>query len=128
MKTLPTLLAMSLAGAMACAGGCAASEHFAFGNRDNMRLLNWVEDDLMPAEGTTARLVSYPVTVPLGLCAMAADIVVVNPLCSIDDAALDTVDACWDRFDCDKRSPAQEERPLPLRGESEVDPQHAAEV
>ena len=103
MKMLSILLTMVLAAAAVCAGGCAASDAFAFGNRDNMRLLNWVEDDLMPAEGTTARLASYPVMVPLGLAATAADIIVVNPIYSIDDAVLDTQDACWDHFDCQEQ-------------------------
>jgi len=92
MKVTPILLTICLA-SVTLTGGCA------FTNRDNMRTLNWVEDDLMPEKGTTARAMSYPVMVPLGLCSMAADIIVVHPICSIDDAYYDTDDACWSRFD-----------------------------
>ena len=96
MKPATILLTISAAAALACTGGCA------FMNRDNMRTLNWLEDDVMPEKGTTARQLTYPITVPLGLCAMAADIIVVHPICSVDDAVLDTDDACWSKFDWDK--------------------------
>lgn len=96
MKTTPILLAICLAAAITLTGGCA------FMNRDNMRTLNWVEDDLMPVKGSTSRALSYPVMVPLGLCAMVADIVIVHPVCSVDDAVLDTDDACWSKFDWDE--------------------------
>ena len=92
MKSTTILLTIAAVAALAFTGGCA------FMNRDNMRMLNWLEDDVMPAKGTTARQLTYPITVPLGLCAMAADIIVVHPICSVDDAVLDTDDACWSKF------------------------------
>lgn len=79
-------------------GGCA------FLNRDNTPTLNWVEKRLVP-ENPTRRTLTLPVTVPVGLVAVAADAMAVHPAYQLDDALADTTRALWhrDTFDWDRQ-------------------------
>jgi hypothetical protein len=66
----------------------------AFMNRNNTPLLNLTENYLVPRT-RPARVISYPVTIPVSLVAVSADILLVHPVRVIEDAALDTKDI-WD--------------------------------
>ncbi|MGQ0553995.1 MAG: hypothetical protein ACT4PU_12350 [Planctomycetota bacterium] len=68
--------------------GCAVFEE------DYRRTLNALDESCIPASATM-RWVAVPVTLPTGIVALVADMVLVHPACSVDDAWLDTVDALW---------------------------------
>lgn len=61
---------------------------------DNRRTLNALDAALTPAS-TTAKVALAPVALPVGLAAFAADLTVVHPVASIDDAWDDTADLLW---------------------------------
>ena len=82
-------------GPMFC-GGCAIY------NRDNTRVLNWFEDNLLPKENP-AKVLSYPVMIPAGLVSVAIDGIIVHPVSCVDDALRDTRDICWRHFDWDNQ-------------------------
>jgi hypothetical protein len=69
-------------------GGCAVF------NRDNTPALNFVEQHLVPEE-KTARAISYPLTVPVGLVAATLDMVLFHPISVAGDAWDDTNDVLW---------------------------------
>ena len=68
--------------------GCAVSE------RENRRTLNALDAHATPAS-EAARWAISPLALPVSLVAVLGDIVIVHPVCSIDDAWADTVDALW---------------------------------
>jgi hypothetical protein len=61
---------------------------------DNRRTLNLIDRELAPAS-TGAKIALAPVALPVGVTAFAADLVVVHPIASIDDAWLDTEELLW---------------------------------
>jgi hypothetical protein len=63
-------------------------------SEDNRRTLAWLDHELAP-ESTTAKVALAPVALPTGLCALALDAAVVHPICTADDAWLDTRDLLW---------------------------------
>jgi len=73
-----------------CAG-CAVFD------RHNTPTLNWVEKHLVP-DDPTARLLTYPLTIPAGLVAVTADALVVHPASVVDDAWRDTDEVLWHNF------------------------------
>ena len=73
-------------------GGCAVF------NRDNTPALNFVERNLVPAD-STARAISYPLTVPVGLTAGMLDMVLFHPISVAGDAWDDTNDLLWKKLD-----------------------------
>lgn len=68
--------------------GCAVFE------RENRRTLNALDEHATPASAA-ARWALSPLALPLSLVAAIGDMVIVHPVCSIDDAWADTVDALW---------------------------------
>lgn len=86
VRSLPAL------GALLMLGGCAIFEP------ENRRLLELLDADLAPPPGAAA-IALTPVTLPVGVVALAADMVVVHPVASIDDAWLDTRDVLWHSTD-----------------------------
>jgi hypothetical protein len=68
--------------------GCAISE------RENRRTLNALDEHATPASAA-ARWALSPLALPASLVAVAGDAMIVHPICSIDDAWADTVDALW---------------------------------
>jgi len=68
--------------------GCAIS------SRENRRTLNALDEHATPSSAA-ARWVMAPVALPVSLLAVTGDMAIVHPLCSIDDAWADTVDALW---------------------------------
>src|SRR5512133_572177 len=73
-------------------GGCAVF------NRDNTPALNFVEKHLVPTN-KTARVISYPLVVPLGFTAAALDMVLFHPLSVAGDAWADTNELLWEKLD-----------------------------
>jgi len=73
-------------------GGCAVF------NRDNTPALNLVEQHLVPAD-KTARMISSPLIVPVGLVAATLDMVLFHPLTVAEDAWDDTNDLLWKKLD-----------------------------
>ncbi len=61
---------------------------------DSRRTLDWLDRTCTP-DAAAARWAMAPVAVGLGLTGLAADTLVVNPWCAIDDAWSDTVTALW---------------------------------
>lgn len=74
---------------------CLYASSCAVGNDERRRVLNYLDENLAPAS-TTGRWLVSPVALPVGVCALATDAVVVHPLSQIDDAWVDTVDVVWD--------------------------------
>jgi len=74
-----------------CLNGCAVL------NRENTPALNLVEENLWP-ESTGLRIAVAPVVFPAGLVAVTVDAVIVHPASVIVDAAGDTGDALWERW------------------------------
>ena len=77
--SLAALLALS---------GCAISES------ENRRTLNALDAHATPSS-EVARWASSPLALPVSLVAAVGDMVIVHPICSIDDAWADTVDNLW---------------------------------
>jgi hypothetical protein len=65
---------------------------------EGRRTLDWLDRTCTP-EGTAARWALSPVATGLGLMGLAADTLVVNPCCAVDDAWHDTVQALWTNED-----------------------------
>lgn len=91
MRRLPLLLILLT---LFFCGGCAVF------NRDNTPALNLVEQHLVPAD-RTARLISSPLIVPIGLAAATLDMVLLHPLSVAEDAWDDTNDLLWKKLDWD---------------------------
>jgi hypothetical protein len=70
------------------ASGCAIAE------RDNRRTLNALDEHATPAS-EPARWALAPLALPVSLVAAAGDMLIVHPVCSVDDAWADTVDVLW---------------------------------
>lgn len=85
---MKSALIFLLVGVTFC-GGCA------FVDSENRRVFNWYSETLVPKKHP-ARALSYPLIIPVGLAALLTDIVIVHPICSVDDALRDTRDCCWD--------------------------------
>jgi hypothetical protein len=68
--------------------GCAVFE------ADNRRTLNALDAHASPPNAA-ARWALAPVALPVSFVAALADVVIVHPVCSIDDAWHDTVDWLW---------------------------------
>src|SRR5512139_3831993 len=79
--------AISLALAL-CVSGCAV---FA---RENRRTLNALDEHATP-RSAAARWALSPLALPVGLGALTLDMLVVQPVCSVDDAWDDTVEILW---------------------------------
>jgi hypothetical protein len=77
-----------IAGLLGAAAACTTSRD------DSRRTLDWLDANLAPQSHTT-RMVLLPVAIPVGICGLICDTVVVNPVCAIDDAWGDTVDTLW---------------------------------
>jgi hypothetical protein len=75
-------------------GGCAVF------NRDNTPALNVVEQHLVPTD-RTARMISSPLIVPIGLAAATLDMVLFHPISVAGDAWDDTNDLLWKKLDWD---------------------------
>jgi len=87
-----TLLIATAAAALLLAAGCA------FMQKDNRRLLNALDDGVKGtwvAETPTGRIVASPVFLPVGLAALAADTVIVQPVAATGPAAKDMYDWIW---------------------------------
>jgi hypothetical protein len=69
-------------------GGCAVFES------ENRRTLNALDEHVTP-QGAGARWALSPLALPLGFGALAADLLLVHPVCSVDDAWGDTVEWLW---------------------------------
>ncbi len=79
----------SIAVLLACLlGGCAVFE------RENRRALNALDEHAAPANAA-ARWSLAPLALPVGVAAVTVDMLLVHPVCSIDDAWADTVDWLW---------------------------------
>lgn len=68
--------------------GCAVFES------ENRRTLNALDEHAAPASAA-GRWALAPVALPVSLVAALGDMVIVHPICSIDDAWGDTVDWLW---------------------------------
>ncbi len=77
-------------------GGCAVF------NRNNTPALNYVDEHLVPKD-RTARALSYPIVVPIGLVAATADMLIIHPISVAEDAWHDTNDLLWKDLDWDER-------------------------
>lgn len=73
-------------------GGCAVF------NRENTRALNFIEQQLVPADPTAKKL-TYPLTVPVSIVAVTIDMFLLHPLFVIPEALDDTNDWLWNRMD-----------------------------
>ena len=65
---------------------------------DNRRTLNLLDRELAP-EDTAAKVALAPITLPVGVAAFAADLAVVHPIATIDDAWEDTEELLWRSHD-----------------------------
>lgn len=74
--------------------GCAATSGCAISSRENRRTLNALDEHATPPSAT-ARWAMAPLALPVSLGAVIGDMLLVHPICSIDDAWADTVDALW---------------------------------
>ena len=61
---------------------------------DSRRTLDLLDANLTPGS-PVARGLLLPVAIPVGFAGLVCDTVVVNPVCAIDDAWLDTTDLLW---------------------------------
>ena len=61
---------------------------------DNRRTLNLLDRELAP-EDTAAKVALAPLALPAGVAAFAADLAVVHPIATIDDAWDDTEALLW---------------------------------
>lgn len=61
---------------------------------EHRRTLNLLDEELAPPS-TAGKVALAPVALPVGLVAFAADLAVVHPVASVDDAWADTVDLLW---------------------------------
>lgn len=61
---------------------------------DSRRTLDALDRNLTP-ESAVARGLLLPVAIPVGFGGLLCDTVVVNPVCAVDDAWLDTTDLLW---------------------------------
>jgi hypothetical protein len=75
---------------VACGGlpGCTTMRD------DSRRTLDALDRNLTPSS-PVARGLLLPVAIPVGLGGLVCDTVVVNPVCALDDAWLDTTDLLW---------------------------------
>ncbi len=90
-KTRAFRLALFLFVVCLCAG-CA------FMKEDNRRLLNVLDERMANthiSDATAGRIVAAPVFVPIGVVALATDIVVIQPVMAVKPATKDTYDALW---------------------------------
>jgi hypothetical protein len=81
-------LRLAAAALLAAAAGCSMFRS------DNRRTLNLLDRELTP-ESTGAKVALSPVALPVGIAAFAADLAVVHPIATIDDAWDDTEDLLW---------------------------------
>lgn len=90
MVGFPRLVARSAGAALVALAlsGCAVFE------RENRRTLNALDAHATPASAG-ARWVIAPLALPASLVVAVGDMLIVHPVCSIDDAWADTVDALW---------------------------------
>jgi hypothetical protein len=65
---------------------------------ENRRTLEMIDRELAPAS-TGAKVALAPVALPVGVAAFAADLAVVHPIASLDDAWLDTEELLWQSKD-----------------------------
>jgi hypothetical protein len=87
---------MLIAFSLLCCGGCAVF------NRNNTPALNLVEQYMVPKD-QTARVLSYPVVVPIGMVAGTMDMLVLHPLSVAGDAWDDTNEFLWSKLDWDNQ-------------------------
>lgn len=80
---------------MLLCSGCAVF------NRNNTPALNMVEEHLVPND-KTVRLITSPLTVPIGLAAATVDMTLLHPLSVTRDAWDDTNDILWKDLDWDQ--------------------------
>ena len=93
MRRCYMLIAVALL-PLACSG-CAVFD------KDNTPLLNWTEEHVVP-ESEDLQTVVAPFTFTLGLVAVTTDMLIVNPVLSIDDAAEDSVHILWQDTEWDE--------------------------
>lgn len=77
---------------------CALSTGCAFMDRDNRRVLNYLDaqaKDSWIAKTTAGRIVAAPVALPVGGVAFVLDVAVVQPAMAVPPAAKDTYDFLW---------------------------------
>ncbi len=89
-------LAMLITLNLLLCSGCAVF------NRNNTPALNFVDEHLVPKD-QTARALSYPIVVPIGLVAATADMFIIHPISVAEDAWHDTNDILWKNLDWDDR-------------------------
>lgn len=73
---------------------CCAASGCTTWRDDGRRTLDLLDANLTPGS-PVARGLLLPVAIPLGFAGLVCDTVVVNPVCAIDDAWLDTTDLLW---------------------------------
>jgi hypothetical protein len=61
---------------------------------DNRRTLNLLDRELTPKD-TAAKVALAPIALPVGVAAFAADLAVVHPVATIDNAWNDTEELLW---------------------------------
>lgn len=81
-------LALPLCALAGLAAGCTVFDS------DQRRTLDWLDESITPPSDG-ARYALLPVAIPVGLVGLASDMLVVNPVMSIDDAWGDTVELLW---------------------------------
>lgn len=60
----------------------------------NRRTLDLLDRELTP-ESTAAKVPLFPVALPIGIAAFAADLAIVHPVATVDDAWDDTEELLW---------------------------------
>lgn len=65
---------------------------------NNRRTLNWLDATFTP-ESTTAKVALVPVALPVGVLGFCADLAVVHPVTTLDDAWDDTRELLWEPKD-----------------------------
>ena len=79
---------LGLLGAVCGSAGCTTSRD------DSRRTLDLLDANLTPSS-PVARGLLLPLAIPVGFTGLVCDTLVVNPVCAIDDAWLDTTDLLW---------------------------------
>ena len=77
---------------LALAGSCSMFR------TDNRRSLNWLDETFTPGS-TGAKVALAPVAFPVGVLGFAADLAIVHPVATIDDAWDDTERLLWQSKD-----------------------------